>query len=390
MVRRCAAASALRPTRPMAPGCRPAAVTAANVGQSLLCQGRYQQAGSSARAGQLRVHARQRRGREHGAVGARRCRAHSASGDAAGCMRDQQYRAGDAHDVIRAVGDVEQELVEYGFRRGVSYNLLGMNPGGTTAVSYQVNPLDFPNTSQNASALEPRDACVHSFATGPLRRAACGPIRRVYVSETVHARPDRANSTPASTTIPVRAATAARRRRTAISGHTTSGMDSWWMNSPVSIRASAQPNVANGKLLTIADQSVAVAGTTRASYGPLWAFSKPVRFSATAPDGVGTPFLAADWPVLYPVASGTQLASSFDDDDPSPYTGNAPAHRINAAGAGEQAQDPSYSLAGMPGLGRDGQCAGTRPVPDDSTCCSCNNDSRCGAGRGPCRVWRAW
>ena len=38
------------------------------------------------------------------------------------------------------------ELVEYGFRRGVSYNLMNLNPGGTTPENLLVNPIAPPGT----------------------------------------------------------------------------------------------------------------------------------------------------------------------------------------------------------------------------------------------------
>lgn len=37
-----------------------------------------------------------------------------------------------------------EEAVEYGFRRGVGYNLLNLNPNGGTARSFIINPLDYP------------------------------------------------------------------------------------------------------------------------------------------------------------------------------------------------------------------------------------------------------
>lgn len=40
-----------------------------------------------------------------------------------------------------AAGTMYDELVEYGFRRGVSYDLMNLNPGGGTPISFQINPV---------------------------------------------------------------------------------------------------------------------------------------------------------------------------------------------------------------------------------------------------------
>jgi hypothetical protein len=43
------------------------------------------------------------------------------------------------------------ELVEFGFRRGVTYNLFGLNPLGGPSDPYLINPVDAPPTACNAS-----------------------------------------------------------------------------------------------------------------------------------------------------------------------------------------------------------------------------------------------
>lgn len=232
-----------------------------------------------------------------------------------------------SHAVNMAAGVVEQELLEYGFRRGVSYNLLGMNPNGTAPVSYLVNPLDFP-TAADVPAHTSLATLRPFVCNGTMAASRVSPNSQVYVREPFPAQltvelNSRFNDYAGSTCNTVTAPPDRNIRPYNVSYF------AWWMNSTGTINASAQPQVISGKLLTIADQSTAVTGTNRASYGPLWAFSKPVRFSSTAPGNAGTEFVKASWAFLYPVDGGTPLVSNFSDTAPSPYVGNTPQHRIN-------------------------------------------------------------
>src|SRR5450830_679397 len=61
---------------------------------------------------------------------------------------------------LRSNGGAYDELVEYGFRRGVGYDLMQLNPTGTTPLSFVVNPLALPGSAGNpadmsSAALEP-------------------------------------------------------------------------------------------------------------------------------------------------------------------------------------------------------------------------------------------
>ncbi|MBZ2206063.1 pilus assembly protein TadE [Massilia sp. R798] len=222
------------------------------------------------------------------------------------------------HDVKKGA-TVLKELAQYGFRRGVSYNLLNMNPHGTTAVSYLVNPLDFPNQPETAShrslAMVRPFVCNGSIAASNLRSGA-----KVYVADP----------------FPATLATELNSRFGSFSGSSCDAIAApsdrnirefnswyfnWWMNSTGTINGSAQPLEIGGAKLTVAEQSDPILGITRTHYGPLWSFSKAVYYDSGAADGVGAPFSKDDWPSLYPVGSGTALASAYSDTAVSPYSG---------------------------------------------------------------------
>lgn len=237
--------------------------------------------------------------------------------------------AASGHDVKRGA-TVEQELVQYGFRRGVSYNLLNLNPvpdagGGTAAaVSYLVNPLDFPDQPEYANhrslAVVRPFVCNGTIAASNLRSGAkiyvADPFPTALITELNSRFGNYAGSSCNSLVAP---------SDRNIKEYDTSYFG-WWMNSTGTINGSAQSHDVGGARLTVADQSDPVVGITKAHYGPLWSFSKAVRYDSGAPDGVGAPFPKADWRYLYPVGTGAILESTYSDTALSPYSANSAWH----------------------------------------------------------------
>lgn len=226
-------------------------------------------------------------------------------------------------------GVVKQELLQYGFRRGVSYNLLNMNPHGTTAVSYLVNPLDFPNKPEDANnrslgVVRPF-VCNGSIATSNLRRGAMVYVTDPFPGTLATELNSRFGDYVGSSCNQVPAPPDRNIREYA------AHYFGWWMNSTGAINGSAEPYVIGGKKLTIADQSSAVVGITKASYGPLWAHAKAVLYDSGAADGAGAPFGKADWKFLYPVGSGVEVISNHPDASASPYMIGTAPHRVAPA-----------------------------------------------------------
>ncbi len=106
----------------------------------------------------------------------------------------------------------------------------------------------------------------------------------------------------------------------------------WITGTPQPLRGSAVTFIDGGRLASVADAAVLPAGTTAASYGPLWAFSRPLRYnSATGTSGAA--FTRNDWNKLYPVTSGPALSSSYTQAI-SPYERNQPPHKLSPALSG--------------------------------------------------------
>lgn len=191
---------------------------------------------------------------------------------------------------------VGAELIEYGFRRGVSYNLLDLSPTSTTPQAYLVNPLDPGTGSSNP---------LH-FGAGYVGQFFCtGTVRLPLVAggSKVHIMPmpglpladwlnSRFASDPASgcnaTTAPVDSDI-----REYIGGYAN-----WYMStSPYpSTATSTDRNAATSPArVSVADLRAGDTSSvtpTVTSFGPLWVNVKPETTT-------GTKFSVTDWNKLY-------------------------------------------------------------------------------------------
>lgn len=220
-----------------------------------------------------------------------------------------------------------EEAIEFGFRRGVGYNLLNLNASGSTARSFAVNPLDYP----------PAPSLPSHLADDALRPFAC--------SGTMPAPPIQAGSTLyVREPFPVAMVAELNSRFASYNGGSVctkygAPPDSnvidfrgpyggfWISGTPAPLRGSAVPYAAGGKLATVADADLLPPGTTAASYGTLWAFSRPLRYTGGT---AGAPFTRSDWSKLYPVTAGAPLSSNYTFPQ-SPYDRGLAPHREGSA-----------------------------------------------------------
>jgi hypothetical protein len=225
------------------------------------------------------------------------------------------------------------EALEYGFRRGVTYNLLNLNPKLTAAepgpVNYAINPLDFAPapavaSHQSDAALRPF-VCSGAIPAPPLNTGAMLYVRSPFPPSMVNELNSRFGdygggsgctkfgSPPDANIIDFRG-----------------GYAGFWMTSVAQpVRASAVSFTSGGKLMTIADAVSVPPNTPGASYGTLWSFGRPQRYDS-ATGGLGAPFSKSDWVKLYGVTTGTPLASNYSGPQ-SPYERNLSPHRLSPA-----------------------------------------------------------
>lgn len=231
------------------------------------------------------------------------------------------------------------ELVEYGFRRGISYDLMKLNPSNTTTPeNFVIDPIDPPGTFGVAANTWPATVgpfvCTGTLAIprvmgGKITVGRPFPLASLY--EQLNSRFDQyssglcsPNGAPPDSNIKSFAYTAVP-----------------WMSTAPG-QQGALSTTTGGKLWTVADPLPAPAGNTAPMYGPLWAYARAVPFASYTP-GVPepssgyAPFAVSTWSTLYkpgqPVANG-----SYPSGSSTPYKAT-----IGVAVASATNQPPSTS-----------------------------------------------
>jgi hypothetical protein len=210
---------------------------------------------------------------------------------------------------------VTEELVEYGFRRGVGYDLMKLNPYASTAANFLVNPIAPPGTT--GSPTDMTDAAVGPFlcaGTMAMPRLSGGTIT-------------------VASQFNLRLPTLFDRFNSRFDDFTSGNCDPWaappdiniwrynaalgtsipWM-SPAGPQQVAQSTSAGiTPLRTLADLD-APATTASGQFGVLWSFARAVPYSSYTPGQAEptagyTTFNKTDWASLYdpfrPTSTGT-------------------------------------------------------------------------------------
>ncbi|MGJ7915264.1 pilus assembly protein TadE [Massilia sp. LXY-6] len=228
-----------------------------------------------------------------------------------------------AADQRSNTGLTDNELVEYGFRRGVSYDLMRLNPKDITPARFLINPVAGPGMSSSSFdiSISGPFACTGTMWMPELQSStihvtslpSTSPLNSVYVQ--LNSRFDdytgnlcSPNSAPPDTNVmpyPNDVNNGAR-----------------WMNPTPGSRA-AVTTTERGRLETVADippPGSTITGLSAASFGPLWAYTKAVKYSATVPSGGYTPFTTGDWGKLY-YKTGLSAQSNYQNTPYSPPVG---------------------------------------------------------------------
>lgn len=237
------------------------------------------------------------------------------------------------------------ELVEYGFRRGVSYDLMQLDPNDTDGVGahYLVDPIAAPGVAGTAGDFA-IDAIKPLVCTGTLAmpRVTGGQIT-VQGPFPLAALYGQLNSRFGQYSAPCNVLTAppdANVKSYSIAGFFSTA--SSWMNASTpalsgqaAARYPAVPSGSSESLWTYADPLTLPSGTGPDKYGPLWSFARAVPYAAYAPGlpepPTGYPPFAAtqaNWNLLYPVNSGSgppalRIASYPGGGTATPYQATA-------------------------------------------------------------------
>nr|WP_315392466.1 pilus assembly protein TadG-related protein [uncultured Duganella sp.] len=230
------------------------------------------------------------------------------------------------------------ELVEYGFRRGVAYDLMRLNPNGTDAETFVIDPFSPPGVAGKLANVAPE-------LVGPFVCTGQVAMPRVFGGPITVARPfpldslfnqfnSRFNLYPNSV-----CSYATAPPDTNIKSYTFGSGTPWMSVAPAG--QGAQETTADGRLRTVADPLPRPAGTTAVMYGPLWTYARAVPFAsyvagAIEPAGGYTPFATTAWNTLYGPVAPT-AAASYPSGVSTPYR----------AGSGGNFQAPPSAHKGV-------------------------------------------
>lgn len=217
------------------------------------------------------------------------------------------------------------ELVEYGFRRGVGYDLMQLNPGATTPENFVIDPLTPPGMAGVAVNTTPAMvgpfACTGQLALPRISGAALS-VRRPFplaaLSGHLNTRFDTSGAGPCSYS------SAPPDRN--IRAYPRDSATLWMTAAPAG--QGAQASTTGGKLWTVADPVPAPTSNNAAMYGVLWAHARAVPYSAylaspVEPAAGYTSFNPADWSGLYPPAA--PVAKSYPASA-TPYAATNGSH----------------------------------------------------------------
>ena len=250
------------------------------------------------------------------------------------------------------------ELKEFGFRRGLAYDVLSINPLGAAANKFLLNPIDIAtNSSDNgcnpnnssATAVRPY-ICA---GTASLITTLPGYVfANTGFSTTLSSELDsRFTSGGSCTVAPDANIKQYPANNTSVAG---AGNPSNWMTPP--------GNNNQGVRLTTGTTNIPFTppSTNASDWGVLWSYNPAVQYAANPPAGGYTPYTTANWPALYPTATPvptTQYPTSTTYGVPaSPY--NQSSGQFFSPGTGSRDRRIlNVALADCTTLQSNGKCS---------------------------------
>lgn len=239
------------------------------------------------------------------------------------------------------------ELQEYGFRRGVSYDLMNLRADLTTPVqSFVINPLAAPGTvgalPSNDLAIVKPFACTGTMAMsrvsgGALTVESPFPLDQLYTQLNsrfdVPGAPCNQYSAPPDANI--KAYVFNNKGVLPLNGSVP-----WMTVAPSGQAANTYDDSGNNKRWTIADPDATPGATTGPMFGPLWTYARAARYAASEPVGGYSTFATTDWSTLYAPSPSSGAA---------PAAGTYPATGPYGASSGAYFQGPTSGKKGLRG-----------------------------------------
>lgn len=190
------------------------------------------------------------------------------------------------------------ELEEFGFRHGVSYDLMQLNPAASgNGQTFLIHPFSGPGAGPT-SAVD-FDLVAPSICTGimGIARVTGGrvPVSYPFPLDDYY---QQFNSRFDTYTAPCTSDTAPPDKN--IKEYKfDDGSASWMATSPQGQASALHADTVNHKRWTVAGPFPSPAGTTAAQYGPLWSYAKAVRYADPMPSGGYVAYTTSNWNDLY-------------------------------------------------------------------------------------------
>lgn len=229
-----------------------------------------------------------------------------------------------------------EELVEYGFRRGVGYDLMQLNPHGVNPANFVIHPFRAPGAAvtplPSVTAVGPH-VCTGQLAITTLRGGPLtvqGPFPLPSYFRQLNSRFNQYDNNLCTS------ATAMVDSNPKF--YTRIGGVPWMTATPD--QQGALATTSGGKLRTIADLATPPAGTQAKMYGPLWAYARSVPFiawtsGADEPAAGYATFRPSDWASLYgpgaPVAKNYPASTPYQSTDDDAYYELPPPDQLGLA-----------------------------------------------------------
>jgi Flp pilus assembly protein TadG len=221
----------------------------------------------------------------------------------------------------RVAAGISDELTEYGFRRGVAYNLMQLGDLAGTSTPYLLNPVDVysaggPCSNSNSSAATAAPYICTGTATVVVKVPGftygstgfqAGPVERALNSRFDDYTGNTCDSASAPPDVNVKEYTVPSGN-----GAGTSGNPRDWM------QPGANTLPANSQQSISIDPSThkPVTSPTSSQYGALWSYSRAIKATGTSPNAkaatdVNANFSLSDWSNLYAGNTADQTGTGY-------------------------------------------------------------------------------
>ena len=255
-------------------------------------------------------------------------------------------RKGDTRDITVSPGVVVKELVEYGFRRGIAYDLMQLGPVGSSSTPYLLNPVDVfgggncKNSNGSASTAVPFVCKGSSTVAVKVPGSVYGSTgNQSGLDKALNSRfDDYQGNACSSTTAPPDINI--REYIPGGGGQFADPRD--WTEVGGTLPTQQSIQIVNQKPLT---------NPTAAEYGTLWSYSRAIKAVgnqpfATAATDSNANFTLSDWPALYAGLTADQTDLNNYPLTPSVGAVPSPYNTSSSISSGKYFRAPNVARPG--------------------------------------------